>query len=243
LADQRAVTRHWDDTYRDGGRPWGESPSELAAVAVERLKAGAGAGLSIIDIGCGYGRDSRYLSRELRAAVLGVDPSPEGVAAARASALRGAEAGAGVAAAGSAESKPAVEYRCAGFEEIAREVRQGSRAAFDVVFASNLYQLLGPSQRAGFRRALGALLSPAGLLFLSTLSTNDPQHYGEGEPVPGERDSFTRPVYLHFCREKELREDFSFLSVEELREREYDEPHADGSAHHHVSWILVGRRA
>ncbi len=149
---------------------------------------------------------------------------------------------AAAATAGAAESKPAVEFRRAGFDEIEREVRQGSRAAFDVVFAANLYQLLGPQERAGFRRALGALLKPAGLLFLSTLSTNDPQHYGEGEPVPGERDSFARPVYLHFCREQELREDFSFLSVEELSEREYDEPHADGSAHHHASWFLVARR-
>ena len=97
-------------------------------------------------------------------------------------------------------------------------MRQGSRAAFDVVFVSNLYQLLRPPERAGLRSTLGALLAPAGLLFLSTLSTNDPQHYGEGEPVPGERDSFTRPVYLHFCREEELREDFSFLSVEGLRD-------------------------
>ena len=87
------MTEHWDDTYRDGGRPWGESPSELAAVAVQRLQGTAGPGLSILDVGCGYGRDSRYLSRELHAAVLGVDLSAEGIAAARAWAPGGAEGG------------------------------------------------------------------------------------------------------------------------------------------------------
>ena len=180
--------------------------------------------------------------------MLGVDLSAEGITAARAWPSGGAEGGVGSTTGARGGGRrggppPTVEYRRAGFDEIAHQVRQGSRAAFDVVFASNLYQLLRPPERAGLRRALGALLAPAGLLFLSTLSTNDPQHYGEGEPVPGERDSFTRPVYLHFCREEELREDFSFLSVEELREHEYDEPHADGSVHHHVSWILVARRS
>jgi SAM-dependent methyltransferase len=219
------VSADWDDAYRDGGRPWGESPSLLAVVAVERLRAMADSGLDILDIGCGYGRDSRHLSRELHAAVLGVDPSAEGIAAAVA-----------------AEPGKLIEFRQAEFEGVEREVRQGRRTAFDVVFASNLYQLLEPREREGFRRALGVLLEPAGLLFLSTLSTHDPQHYGEGEPVPGERDSFARPGYLHFCREQELRADFSFLSVEELSEREYDEPHADGCSHRHVSWILVARR-
>ena len=248
-AGRATVTTHWDDTYRDGGRPWGEGPSELAAVAVERLRSTVGPGLSILDVGCGYGRDSRHLSRELGAAVLGIDLSAEGIAAARewapesaGTGARGTAPTAAGSAAGAPERQSAVEYRCAGFEEIAAEVERGSLDAFDVVFVSNLYQLLGPRERAGLRRALGALLKPAGLLFLSTLSTGDPQHYGAGEPVPGERDSFTRPVYLHFCREEELREDFSFLSVGELREREYDEPHADGSAHHHVSWILIARR-
>ena len=73
-----AVSTRWDDAYRDGGRPWGERPSELAAVAVERLRATGGPGLSILDVGCGYGRDSRYLSRELHAPVLGADPLGRG---------------------------------------------------------------------------------------------------------------------------------------------------------------------
>ncbi len=234
---------HWDDVYRDDGTPWGESPSRLAAVAVERLRGRRGIGLTVLDVGCGYGRDSRFLSAALEARVLGVDRSAEAIAAARARSGRQAEGSrSGVSRRSSLGDGPgAVDYRQAGFGVIEREVRQGVLAPFDVVFASNLYQLLRPDERAGFRRALGALLEPAGLLFLSTLSTNDPQHYGRGDPVPGEHDSFVGAVYLHFCRDEELSRDFRVLAIDELREDEYDEPHTDGPDHHHVSWILIGQ--
>ena len=83
-------------------------------------------------------------------------------------------------------------------------------------------------------------LKPGGLLFLSTLSVRDPEHYGKGSPVPGEPNSFVDKVYLHLFAREELMHDFGFLEIKELYEHEYAEPRATGEAHHHILWILNG---
>jgi hypothetical protein len=84
-------------------------------------------------------------------------------------------------------------------------------------------------------------VAPGGLAFVSTLSVSDPRHYGRGEPVPGEADSFIEHTYLHLCRRDELSADFSFLEIERLDEIAYHEERPGGPGHDHVSWVLVGR--
>ena len=102
--------------------------------------------------------------------------------------------------------------------------------AFDVVFACNVYHLLGPIGRREFAAALAAVTRPGGLLFLSTLSPRDPQHYAVGEPVSGEERSWVDQVYLHFCTAEELERDFAGFEVLDLEERAYEEPRRDGAA-------------
>lgn len=106
-----------------------------------------------------------------------------------------------------------------------------------IVFASNLYQILQRKQREELRKKVANLLKPQGLLFLNSLSTNDPEEYGKGEPCPDEQHSFINKKYLHFCTREDMEEDFQFLSIKELYEHEYDEPGAQGETHHHISWI------
>ena len=62
---------------------WGDGPSELARLAVARLGPYASPELSILDVGCGYGRDTRYLAAELGCHALGIDGSPAAIEAAR----------------------------------------------------------------------------------------------------------------------------------------------------------------
>ena len=84
------------------------------------------------------------------------------------------------------------------------------------------------------------VIKPNGLLFLSTLSISDPEHYGKGVPVSDEANSFTDKVFLHFCTINDLKKDFEFLNIRELYEQEYYEHRATGETHHHISWILIG---
>ena len=100
--------------------------------------------------------------------------------------------------------------------------------------------MLRRSEREELRRTVMKVIKPNGLLFLSTLSISDPEHYGKGVPIPKESNSFQDRVYLHFCTREELVEDFAFLSIRELYEHEYYEPRATGETHHHISWILIG---
>lgn len=216
---------HWEEEYKAKERLWGEQPSELARAAVDYVqKTGANTKtLSILDIGCGYGRDALYYSENLDCGVLGIDLAAKGIEIARTTA--------------SERKIESIHFECRDFKDF----REGG---YDVVCASNLYQLLRPEQRRELRETVDASLKPGGLFFLSTLSTIDPEHFGIGDPIPGEADSysFQHKVYLHFCTEEELRADFAFLELAKLYEHEYDEPRATGEVHHHVSWILIGKR-
>lgn len=220
---------HWERLYDSGERPWGESPSELARLAVARLRpasrssAGESA-FTLLDVGCGYGRDSRYLAAELRCQVVGIDPSPAAVLAARSVRSHGL----------------AVDYVVD--DAVTFAAQAGEAGRYDVVFAGQVYALLGPAGRREFVEALAALTRPRGLLFLSTLSPRDPQHYAVGRPVSGEKRSWIEHIYLHFCTAEELAADFAAFDVLDLEERSYQEDKPDGGVHRHASWFLEGRR-
>lgn len=212
----------WNSEYKELGTIWGDKPSELAMAAVVFLKNNRldGSGLNIIDIGCGYGRDALYLLNQLRCRVLGIDISEEAIALATETIP--------------VHRRDSVEFRVLDFKDL-------GDGRFNAVYLSNLYQLLDREARSDLRSVLERLLEPGGLLFLSTLSISDLQHYGKGTPVPDEPNSFIDGKYLHLCTRDELLADFDFMEVKELYEREYDEPRANGEAHHHISWILMGK--
>ena len=215
---------YWEARYVKDGRLWGDGPSELARLAVARLRPYATPDLRILDVGCGYGRDARYLAAELGCRVLGLDPSPAAVAAARKARSAGLE----------------LEYAAGDLASLASDAEHAG--PYDVVFVGNVYHLLGPIGRREFAAALAAAARPGGLLFLSTLSPRDPQHYAVGQAVSGEERSWVEHVYLHFCTADELAHDFAAFEVLDLEERSYDEHNANGQLHRHASWFLEGRR-
>jgi len=210
----------WDNEYKSNERVWGKEPSELAIAVVRYLQEHKSNNeiLSVLDIGCGYGRDAFYFWDNLKCRVLGIDASKNAIDIALSTIFKGREED--------------VEFRCCGFTEL-------EEARYDIVFISNLYHLLNKGERKDLRKAVKRTLKPGGLLFLSTLSVKDPEHYGKGIPIPEESNSFQDRVYIHLCTREELIKDLAFLDIKELYEHEYHEPRAAGEVHHHILWILV----
>ena len=211
----------WDEEYKKLNKPWGERPSELAVLAVDYLQHNAAGARTqtVLDIGCGYGRDALYLHEKLGCKVKGIDSAPKAIELAKASLDPARHKG--------------VSFSCADFLTIAAK-------RYDILYSSNVYQLLEPDDRKRFRDKVMSLLKRDGLFFLSAHSSNDPQHHGTGTPHPTETNTIYDRKYLHLFTDEELRADFGFLDIRVLKEHEYMEPRADGTTHHHISWILIG---
>ena len=214
----------WEEEFRKKGRIWGDTPGELAGIALALMKKSSlcTENYTFLDLGCGYGRDSLYIARNCRISVYGIDTSATAIETARESAV---ELG----------LNPGM-FNCGNF------LTCPDLPDATVVYSSNVYQVLGPDERAGFRDRVRAAIRREGVFFMSTLSVDDPEHAGKGTAVAGEANSIIEPgtrKYLHLCTREELARDFAFLKIADLSELEYIEPRTGGD-HHHRSWILTG---
>jgi SAM-dependent methyltransferase len=209
---------NWDTTYVNQGSVWGDRPSELAVFALELLRSHTISGeIEIAELGCGYGRDAVFLARNLGCSVTAIDNSPKAIEMAHETCP--------------AELKDKLHFFCTDFEKL--------KKPYPVIFASNMYQILPLTERTHIEGSIMRHLRPGGILFLSSLSINDPEEYGRGAPVEGDEGSFQREKFLHFSTRDEIEKAFSFLTIDQLFEHEYLEPHAGGKPHHHISWMLA----
>jgi SAM-dependent methyltransferase len=212
----------WDNTYNAEKKVWGDTPSELAVYAGNFLKQSSqfrdNPDIFILDLGCGYGRDSIFLANELPCHILGVDNSQKAISMAKEALPR--------------ELEKKIEFLCYDFSQVADK--------YDVILCSNVYSILKPAERAGLRKIARHCLRSNGLLFLSTFSVNDTQHQKTGVPVEGEKDSFIDEKYIHLCTREELEQDFNFLDISALFERRFIERRSTRD-HHHVIWLLMGK--
>jgi SAM-dependent methyltransferase len=217
----RSNSAPWNKTYSSDRKIWGDKPSELAIYAYNYLKQSTrfkgASDIFILDMGCGYGRDAIFLAQNLPCHILGLDSSEKAIEMARESLPK--------------EIEKRIELLCYDFSQVTDK--------YDVILASNLYQLLRPEERTQLRETVKRCLKAKGVFFLSTLSVKDPQHSGKGEPVEGDVNSYLGEKYHHFCTRQELEKDFEFLNIHALFEREYNESRSTNS-HHHISWILLG---
>ncbi len=105
-------------------------------------------GLRILDIGCGAGLLCEPLAR-LGAQVIGIDPSPSNIAAAKLHADRG---------------HLSIDYRCTTVEEI------DARERFDVVLAMEVVEHV--IDVGLFLKRCAAMVKPGGLMVVSTINRN-----------------------------------------------------------------------
>jgi 2-polyprenyl-6-hydroxyphenyl methylase/3-demethylubiquinone-9 3-methyltransferase len=148
------AAKWWDD---DGPmRPLHKlNPTRLAWIKqrlVERFgrpakAADALSGLRVLDVGCGAGLICEPLAR-MGADVVGIDPTPAVIAAARLHA---------------GESGLAIDYRNAAAEDLAAAGEQ-----FDAVFILEVVEHV--TDVGGFVRTCGSMVKPGGLMIASTIN-------------------------------------------------------------------------
>ena len=216
---------YWDNEYRNHGNIWGETPGPLATFASEYLRQQNQLlkELKILDLGCGYGRNAFFLAQNTKYKIFGIDNSAEAIRMANNHIPD--------------KYKAKLNFRLVDFNEFHEEQK------YDVVYVSNVYQVLTLQLRQRLREIIRSNLHSNGFVFLSTLSASDPEHSGKGIPVAGEANSFIDKKFIHLSTREELAQDFHFLFIDQLSECRYDEPRSDGSVHHHISWLLGGQKS
>ncbi len=211
----------WDKTYSTEKKIWGEKPSELAVYAFNFLKHSSqfrdSPDIFILDLGCGYGRDSIFLAQELPCHILGVDNSRKAINLARES-LPG-------------ELSKRIEFLCYDFSRVADK--------YDIILCSNLYSILKPGERVKFREIVKNCLRSNGILFLSAFSVNDSHHQKRGSTAENESSTLPDDKYVRLFTREELEQDFNFLNISALFERPYTERRSTRD-HRHVIWAMMG---
>jgi len=177
---------------------------------------------SILDIGCGEGKDLAFFKSCLKplssgCQFYGVDISAEAIKCAQ-------SLNAGTFS---------IRFLCQDWKRL-------DLPAQDIVVVSGLYHFLPMADRRLFAHKMESLIKPRGLLFLTTLSTSDTQYYQKGTTVENDPHSYINGTFLHFSTEEELRNRFYFLNIRDMHEFRHKNRAAD--AEFHIMWLFVGQK-
>lgn len=145
-----AAAEYWDALFQREGHPLRSDlpDANLVAWHSERLLGGA-VGRTALDVGCGLGRNSRWLAAQ-GFVVTGIDIAPRALEEAE---LRSRE--------------HSVIYARRDF---VRDVVGASITPFDVVYDSGCFHHLAPHRRISYMQALAASLAPSGLFGVCTFA-------------------------------------------------------------------------
>lgn len=139
---------------------WDASPSDLTA-DLERFGASLDQGLPVIDLGCGNGRQTRFLARHFQTAV-GVDISPSAIERAAA-----------------ADNPANVTYRLLDASVPQQAERLHQELGDANVYVRGVLQALPPTTRPQVVRNIGALLGENGTLFAKELPPQASDYFAE----------------------------------------------------------------
>jgi len=175
----------WDETYQRQPNIYGEAPSRLATELANLLRQRTPP-VRVLDLGCGYGRDSLYFARQ-GFEVVALDCSPAAIAM-----LQERLAGSELAG----QIKPIVAAALKGIP--------APEGHFDAVYAYLFFCLaFTDADLTRLFTECARVLKPDGLLAGTVRSDRDPS-YGKGELV--EPDMFALPnAVRHFFRKEYLR--------------------------------------
>ncbi len=204
---------YWSEKYRAEGLIWGRKPTagvmRFADFLAERKV------LNVLEVGCGYGRDSAYLAGK-GYNVTGVDASEEAI-------------------------KLALKTRGTVFFLGDGDALEFPDRTFDAAWSSNFLHLFEKDKRDAILREMRRVLVKKGVLGFSVASVNDPNH-GEGEKL-GANTYLVKGKLMHFFEEWEIANAMEGFKILKLQEIDEEERHKNGLTHGHVNWFGVGEKA
>jgi SAM-dependent methyltransferase len=208
------IAAFWDRKFLKENLMWGLEPS-LCAVGAASFLAERGGNGDLLDIGCGYARDSGFFAT-LGFRVTGVDISEVAINKAR-------------------KLYPEIAFRV--MDIAAMNLQDGS---FDVVFGNFILHLCpAPEKRSEILNEAHRLLKPEGYLFISVASVWDAD-YGEGECVGSNLFKNERGVIKYYYNEPAVHQEFASFTLIEVRE--IVEEHNHDRPHCHRSYFIVAQK-
>lgn len=184
-------TKYWNKYYKNNCAPSEKSAfAEFVSAYIEKNK-------TLVDCGCGNGRDSVYFSK-LGTVVTCVDASNESIDSLK-----------------SREDNKAMELICADF--VTSDLIWNKK--YDYVYSRFSLHAISKHQQDIFLKNAKASLQDNGLLFIEVRSVND-ELYGKGEKI-GNDEYYYENHYRRFLRIEELVCDLESLglSVEYAEEK------------------------
>jgi len=205
---------YWDGKYKETGRIWGIKPSKGAVRAVEFLKKNCCPPQLILDIGCGYGRDSNYFFKKGHT-VIGVDASEE--------ALRIAN-----------QINKKIDFRLGNITAL-----NFPNNHFDIVFGNFVIHDFSKRERMKINVESYRVLKKHGFV-IQTLASTEDSDFGKGERF--EENSFKnkREVIKHYYSKEEILQEFSMFANHRIHK--IVEQHTHGWFHIHKSFILIAQK-
>lgn len=206
---------YWDKKFSGSALPWGFAPSEGAAALVRLMENERRTGARLLDLGCGYGRDSR-LFVDHGHEVVGVDISPKGICKASGLVLQA--------------TFHAMDVRKLVFDH----------GSFDVVFANFLVHLFTePADRACTVSEARRVLRAGGLAVFTVASTDDAD-CGRGEHVGHNTFRNERGVAKFYYADSDIESEF--CGFDDVRVEPLVEHHVHDGPHTHVSRLVIARK-
>lgn len=209
---------YWDERYREGRFEWGDKRTLVAEVARDAMeKRGF---KSVLDVGCGYGRDCIYLART-GFDVVGIDVSAEALRLARDWAN---------------SDGLKIDFM---HMDITDNSFEDSR--FDTVIMFNTFHFMLEKVREKSISEIYRILRSGGL-FVQAMFSRREKGFGQGREVEANTFEFKRGRQVHFFSGDEIRNAFARFTIERLDEVAIHEVHQDGKEHFHREWIMVAEK-
>lgn len=222
---QQKKGKEWQEKrYRENKMVWGTDPGPTTITALSEFRKSNKNIKSVLVIGCGYGRECFYFHKN-GLDVTGVDTSVEGI-------------------------KLAVKWaEELNINNIRFKVDNAlnlsfQSESFDGVFLHKVYHQFNEEARKQLLLEINRVLKKDGMLFLSDLSTKDPE-FGKGikidERTYEKIDRPFRPIYHLSALNLEEFNTFSLIKTNEI---DYFETHpGESTEHKHVFLEVIGKKS